>query len=81
MIKLDAGFTGAVKAQRARSNSASLARRSQGPSARQRKTADADSMITENDDGAGTVISARRKAGQDEPGPVRHAPERRRQQA
>jgi hypothetical protein len=38
-------------------------------------------MITENDDGAGPVISDRQKAGQDEPDPVSRAPERRRQQA
>jgi hypothetical protein len=31
-------------------------------------------MLTENDDGAGPVIGDRRKAGQDEPDPVSHAP-------
>jgi hypothetical protein len=68
MIKPDAGATGATgAATRAIS--------------RQRKTADAASMITENDDGAGPVIGDRRKAGQDEPDPVSRAPGRRRQQA
>ena len=65
MIKLDAGSTGTVT----RAISGEL------------KTAEADSMTTENKDGAGPLISDRRKAGQDEPDPVSRAPERRRQQA